>query len=73
MSYVAYFKNDEKDQSQRPITFIYNGGPGSSTIWLHMGAWGPQRVYLNDTSRTKAPYKTVNNDYSFGCKRSCFY
>jgi carboxypeptidase C (cathepsin A) len=64
MSYVAYFKDDEKDGSQRPVTFIYNGGPGSATFWLHMGAWGPQRVYLNDTSRTKAPYKTVNNDYS---------
>lgn len=64
MSYVAYFQNDEKDNSQRPITFIYNGGPGSATIWLHMGAWGPQRVFINDTSRTKAPYKTVNNDYS---------
>jgi carboxypeptidase C (cathepsin A) len=64
MSYFAYFKKDEKDQSQRPVTFIYNGGPGSSTIWLHMGAWGPQRVFINDTSRTKAPYKTVNNDFS---------
>jgi carboxypeptidase C (cathepsin A) len=64
MSYFAYFKNDEKDQSKRPITFIYNGGPGSATIWLHMGAWGPQRVYIDDTSRTKAPYKTVNNDFS---------
>lgn len=63
MSYVAYLK-EGGDAAQRPITFIYNGGPGSSTIWLHMGAWGPQRVYLNDTSRTKAPYKTVNNDYS---------
>ena len=62
--YTAYFKSDEKDPSQRPLTFIYNGGPGSSTLWLHMGAWGPQRVSLNDTSRTKAPYKTVNNDYS---------
>jgi carboxypeptidase C (cathepsin A) len=63
MSYVAYFKRDE-DPSQRPLTFIYNGGPGSATIWLHMGAWGPQRVYIEDTSRTRAPYKTVNNDYS---------
>src|ERR1035438_6335223 len=54
----------EKDAVQRPITFIYNGGPGSSTIWLHMGAFGPQRVYLNDSTRTKAPYKTVNNNYS---------
>ncbi|MEO6134252.1 MAG: hypothetical protein ABIP35_03800 [Ginsengibacter sp.] len=64
ISYVAYFKEGEKDKSQRPLTFIYNGGPGSSTLWLHMGAWGPQRVALNDTKRTKAPYKTVNNDYS---------
>src|SRR5690242_7563211 len=63
MSYVAYFKRDE-DPNQRPITFVYNGGPGSATIWLHMGAWGPQRVYIEDTSRTRAPYKTVNNDYS---------
>lgn len=63
MSYVYYMKSDD-DPSNRPITFIYNGGPGSATIWLHMGAWGPQRVYLNDTSRTKPPYKTVNNDYS---------
>ena len=63
MSYIAYFK-EGGDAVQRPITFIYNGGPGSSTIWLHMGAWGPQHVYLNDTSRTKAPYKNVNNDYS---------
>lgn len=62
VSYVAYFKTGE-DATQRPITFIYNGGPGSATIWLHMGAWGPQRVYLEDTKRTKAPYKTVNNDY----------
>lgn len=61
--YTAYFKSGEKDPSQRPLTFIYNGGPGSATLWLQMGAWGPQRVFLNDTSRTKAPYRTVNNDY----------
>ncbi len=64
MSYTAYIKSDEKDSSKRPITFIYNGGPGSATLWLHMGAWGPQRVFIKDTSRTKAPYRTVNNDYS---------
>lgn len=63
MSYVYYRKTDE-DATQRPITFIYNGGPGSATIWLHMGAWGPQRVYLKDTARVKPPFKTVNNDYS---------
>ena len=43
MSYVAYFKQGA-DPSKRPVTFIYNGGPGSSTVWLHMGAWGPQRI-----------------------------
>ncbi len=62
--YTAYFKEGEEGASQRPLTFLYNGGPGSSTIWLHMGAFGPQRVYLQDTTRTRPPYKTVNNDYS---------
>ncbi|WP_197492198.1 S10 family peptidase [Arachidicoccus ginsenosidimutans] len=61
--YTAYFKKGG-DPSKRPVTFIYNGGPGSATLWLHMGAWGPQRVYLNEAGRTKAPYRTVNNDYS---------
>lgn len=64
MFYTAYFKADESDPSQRPVTFIYNGGPGSATLWLHIGAFGPQRVWLQDTARTRAPYKTVNNDYS---------
>lgn len=64
MSYTAYFKDDEKDQTKRPITFIYNGGPGSSTVWLHMGCWGPQKVDIQDMSRSRAPYSTVNNDYS---------
>jgi carboxypeptidase C (cathepsin A) len=64
MSYVAYFKQGA-DASSRPITFIYNGGPGSSTVWLHMGAWGPKRVVTNDDTHTPAaPYQLVNNDYS---------
>src|SRR5215467_12728940 len=42
---VAYTKNDVKDLSTRPIAFLYNGGPGSATMWLHMGAFGPRRVY----------------------------
>lgn len=64
MFYVAYFKYEVNDVSKRPVIFIYNGGPGSSTIWLHMGAFGPQRVFLQDTSRVKAPFKTVSNDFS---------
>lgn len=63
MSYVAYFKTNE-DKNTRPITFLYNGGPGSATIWLHMGCFGPQKVFLDENGRTKAPFKTVNNDYS---------
>ncbi len=43
MFYVAYFKSDNKG-APRPVTFLYNGGPGSSTVWLHMGAFGPKRV-----------------------------
>lgn len=63
MSYVAYFKEGGKDPSKRPLTFIYNGGPGSSTVWLHMGCWGPQKVDIKDMSRSRAPYSTVNNEY----------
>jgi carboxypeptidase C (cathepsin A) len=62
MSYVAYFK---KGEGRRPITFIYNGGPGSATLWLHMGAFGPRRVVAGDGERgPAAPYKVVENDSS---------
>ena len=64
MSYVAYIKRGA-DPAKRPIMFIYNGGPGSSTVWLHMGAFGPKRVVTNDDTHTPAaPYQLVNNDYS---------
>jgi carboxypeptidase C (cathepsin A) len=62
--YAAYFRKGV-DASQRPIMFLYNGGPGSSTIWLHMGAFGPKRVVTDDNEHTApAPYGLVNNDYS---------
>ena len=64
MFYVAYFKDGERP-GDRPITFLYNGGPGSSTVWLHMGAFGPRRVVTADHTHTPpAPYQVVNNDYS---------
>ncbi len=64
MFYVAYFKKDAKEED-RPITFIYNGGPGSSTVWLHMGSFGPKHVVTADDSHLPgAPYKLVNNAYS---------
>ena len=53
MFYVAYFKTDAPN-TQRPVTFLYNGGPGSSTVWLHMGAFGPRRVVTPDDSHTPA-------------------
>jgi carboxypeptidase C (cathepsin A) len=59
---TAYTKNDVKDFSQRPIAFIYNGGPGSSSIWLHMGAFGPRRVVNSNAGFTPpAPYKLEDN------------
>ncbi len=64
MSYVAYFHGDKEDP-HRPITFLYNGGPGSSTVWLHMGAFGPKRVVTaDDTHSPAAPYRLVDNEYS---------
>ncbi len=64
MFYVAYFAKGGP-QEGRPITFLFNGGPGSSSVWLHMGAFGPRRVVtLDDTHTQAAPYKLVNNDAS---------
>jgi carboxypeptidase C (cathepsin A) len=63
--YVAYTKSGVKDPSTRPVTFLYNGGPGSSTMWLHMGAFGPERVTTSNHEHTApAPYQLVNNDDS---------
>jgi carboxypeptidase C (cathepsin A) len=62
--YTAYFKKGA-EAGHRPITFLYNGGPGSATIWLHMGAFGPKRVVTADDQHTApAPYGLVNNEYS---------
>jgi carboxypeptidase C (cathepsin A) len=61
MFYVAYFKKDAKAED-RPITFFYNGGPGSSTVWLHMGSLGPKHVVTDgDQHLPAAPYKLVDN------------
>ncbi|MGA8109518.1 MAG: peptidase S10 [Acidobacteriaceae bacterium] len=65
MFYVAYFKNNESDMTHRPVMFIYNGGPGSATMWLHMGTFGPKRIELPDTEHQEgAPYTIVNNQNS---------
>ena len=62
--YVAYFKRGVPS-ADRPITFLYNGGPGSASVWLHMGAFGPRRVVTADDSHTAAaPYSLIDNAYS---------
>ncbi|MGH8378961.1 MAG: S10 family peptidase [Gammaproteobacteria bacterium] len=63
--YVAYTKDGVSDTKHRPVTFLYNGGPGSSSIWLHMGAFGPMRVVTTDAAPTPPPpYDLVPNQYS---------
>jgi len=64
MFYAAYFKKGAAAEV-RPVTFLFNGGPGSSTVWLHMGAFGPKRVVTaDDTHSPAAPYAIVDNDQS---------
>ena len=68
--YIAYIKDQPKDKagdlSKRPITFVFNGGPGSSSVWLHMGALGPKRVTMEeDGTSTAPPYAVVDNPHSW--------
>jgi len=62
--FVAYTKLEEKPE-KRPITFAFNGGPGSSSVWLHMGAFGPKRVAMTDDGQPlPPPTRLVDNDLS---------
>ncbi len=64
MFYVSYQKRNSA-AAARPITFLFNGGPGSASVWLHMGALGPRRVETADAMHSAAaPYRLVNNDQS---------
>lgn len=64
MFYVAYTL-DGANSGTRPVTFLYNGGPGSASLWLHMGSVGPVRVITDSPQATGgAPYKIVPNQYS---------
>jgi carboxypeptidase C (cathepsin A) len=63
MFYVAYTLAGESDLDRRPITFAFNGGPGSSAVWLHLGLLGPKRVELPaDGVATTPPYRLVDNE-----------
>ncbi|MDX1936390.1 MAG: carboxypeptidase [Flavihumibacter sp.] len=64
--FFTYYKKDNEAASKRPITFTFNGGPGSSSVWLHMGALGPRRVYLKDDgTATAPPYQVINNEFTW--------
>lgn len=68
--FVAYTKVstdvDKLDVTQRPLTFSFNGGPGSASIWLHMGALGPKRVLMKDNGESlPPPYKMGDNEHSW--------
>jgi carboxypeptidase C (cathepsin A) len=63
--YIAYTRLGENNAAARPVTFCFNGGPGSSSVWLHLGALGPRRVKMNeDGTLPPPPFGLVNNDYS---------
>jgi carboxypeptidase C (cathepsin A) len=60
--FVAYTLNGTKDPARRPLMFSFNGGPGSSSVWLHLGALGPKRVQmLPDGGLPAPPYRLVDN------------
>ena len=64
--FTAYFRDDVKDKVQRPIAFVYNGGPGSASVWLHMGAFGPRKVVLAEDGNAVAgpPGRLVDNEFT---------
>ena len=63
--YIAYVAKDVKEKSKRPLTFSFNGGPGSSSVWLHLGVFGPRRVIMNkDGSVPPPPARLTDNEYS---------
>ncbi len=65
MFYVGYTADGVADPSRRPVTFFYNGGPGSSSMWLRMGSFGPRRIVVGDAEPTAGPpFSLADNEYS---------
>ena len=63
--FIAYTRTNVPDRTQRPVTFAFNGGPGSSSVWLHMGVFGPRRVQMDDNAAfIQPPYKLTANEFS---------
>jgi carboxypeptidase C (cathepsin A) len=63
--FIAYTRRDGGDPARRPITFSFNGGPGSSSVWLHLGVLGPRRVDLGEIGELPAPpFRLIENEHS---------
>ncbi|MFT7670715.1 MAG: carboxypeptidase C (cathepsin A) [Planctomycetota bacterium] len=63
--YTSYKRLGLDDEARRPVTFCFNGGPGSSSVWLHLGVLGPKRVLMEDDGTAMAPpHKLIDNEYS---------
>lgn len=63
--YIAYTKDSPGELRNRPITFCFNGGPGSSSVWLHLGVLGPKRIAMDDEGKiAKQPFHLIENNYS---------
>ncbi len=64
--FTAYTLNGREDPAQRPLIFVFNGGPGSASVWLHLGALGPKRVRMQDEGWMPAPpYELVDNAHTW--------
>jgi carboxypeptidase C (cathepsin A) len=63
--FIAYTRDGVEDVDRRPLTFSFNGGPGSSSVWLHLGAFGPRRVEMGDAGSLQGPpWQLVDNGMS---------
>ena len=71
MFFTAYTLDGVDDKTKRPLTFSFNGGPGSSSVWLHMGVLGPRRVVMEfDGNLPRPPFQLTDNEYSLLDERS---
>jgi carboxypeptidase C (cathepsin A) len=64
--FTAYTLDNPEDGARRPLTFTFNGGPGSASVWLHMGGLAPRRVEMHDDgAMPRPPYKVIDNEFSW--------
>ena len=63
--FIAYTLDDVDDRRRRPVTFSFNGGPGSASVWLHLGVLGPRRVYMDEVGNLPPPpFRLVDNEHT---------